>query len=91
MGLMVLLVLNEVAQAAEIVATFETKARIFYRFTDLRQHGLLALLQNDVRLIPSPRRARPESVIHRMLRHWNSLSSASSTEATSRLWPGPGT
>ncbi|GAA1497218.1 PucR family transcriptional regulator [Paeniglutamicibacter kerguelensis] len=42
--------LDEAAQVAEIVATFDTKARPFYRFTDVRLHGLLALMQGDVRV-----------------------------------------
>lgn len=42
--------LDEAAQVAEIVATFETKVRPFYRFTDVRLRGLLALMQGDVRV-----------------------------------------
>lgn len=42
--------LDEAAQVAEIVATFGTRARPFYRFADVRLHGLLALTQNDIRV-----------------------------------------
>ena len=42
--------LDEAAQVAEIVATFDTKARPFYRFTDVRLHGLLALMRGDARV-----------------------------------------
>lgn len=42
--------LDEAVQVAEIVATFDTRARPFYRFADVRLHGLLAVLQDDTRV-----------------------------------------
>lgn len=42
--------LDEAVQVAEIVATFDTRARPFYRFADVRLHGLLAVLQDDIRV-----------------------------------------
>lgn len=42
--------LDEAAQVAEIVATIESRSRPFYRFTDVRLNGLLALLQHDARV-----------------------------------------
>lgn len=42
--------LEEAVQVAETVATFDTRARPFYRFADVRLRGLLALMRDDVRL-----------------------------------------
>lgn len=42
--------LAQAAQVAETVATFDTRARPFYRFADVRLRGLLALMHEDPRL-----------------------------------------
>ncbi|MDQ0095188.1 PucR family transcriptional regulator [Paeniglutamicibacter psychrophenolicus] len=42
--------LEEAIQVAETVATFDTRARPFYRFADVRLRGLLALMREDARL-----------------------------------------
>ena len=42
--------LEEAAQVAETVATFDTRARPFYRFADVRLRGVLALMHDDARL-----------------------------------------
>ncbi|MBV1780558.1 PucR family transcriptional regulator ligand-binding domain-containing protein [Paeniglutamicibacter sp. ABSL32-1] len=42
--------LEEAVQVAETVATFDTRARPFYRFADVRLRGLLALMHEDARL-----------------------------------------
>ena len=42
--------LEEAIQVAETVATFDTRARPFYRFADVRLRGLLALMHADARL-----------------------------------------
>lgn len=42
--------LEEAIQVAETVATFDTRARPFYRFADVRLRGMLALLHDDTRL-----------------------------------------
>lgn len=42
--------LEEAIQVAETVATFDTRARPFYRFADVRLRGLLALMHADTRL-----------------------------------------
>ncbi|MFL4474894.1 PucR family transcriptional regulator [Paeniglutamicibacter sp. MACA_103] len=42
--------LEEAVQVAETVATFDTRARPFYRFADVRLRGLLALMHEDTRL-----------------------------------------
>ncbi|RAX50246.1 PucR family transcriptional regulator [Arthrobacter sp. AQ5-05] len=42
--------LEEAIQVAETVATFDARARPFYRFADVRLRGLLALMREDVRL-----------------------------------------
>ncbi|MBB2994355.1 PucR family transcriptional regulator ligand-binding domain-containing protein [Paeniglutamicibacter cryotolerans] len=86
--------LDEAAQVAETVATFDSRTRRFYRFADVRLRGLLSLLASNARLatfaeaelagILNPPDAEALELLELYLRHGGNKSALARTGYLSR-------